>query len=389
MNRNFYNLVALLITVMLAGCNKKTETQIIRTPQPDSVMQAPAELFGKMDDGREVMRYTLTNSHGMRMEVINYGGIVVRLEAPDKNGKLADVVLGFDSLSGYLQHNTFFGALVGRYGNRIAKGRFTLDEKEYKLAVNNDPNHLHGGVKGFDKVFWDIKPVKSNDGEALLLTYTSKDGEEGYPGTLTVEVTYTLTADNTWKIDYKATTDKKTIINLTQHSYFNLTGDGNTDILKHEVMLNADKFIPVDKGLIPTGKLQDVEKTPFDFRTATAVGARIDAKHPQIAAGGGYDHCWVLNGASGTMRDVATVYEPVSGRLLTVRTTEPGVQFYSGNFLDGTAVGKGNVAYAKRHGLCLETEHFPDSPNQTSFPSVVLEPGKVYETTTTYTFGVK
>jgi aldose 1-epimerase len=310
----------------------------------------------------------------------------VSLKVPDSKGALGDIVLGFDSLDGYLADNPFFGALVGRYGNRIAKGHFTLDGKEYTLPINNGANALHGGLKGFDKHIWTAKPGQGKDGQTLELTYVSKDGEEGYPGTLTATVTYTLTNANELRIHYQATTDKPTVLNLTNHSYFNLAGAGNGDILGHELMLNADKFTPVDKGLIPTGELRPVDGTPFDFRKATAIGARINADDEQIKLGGGYDHNFVLNGQAGTMRLAARATEPKSGRVLEVSTTEPGVQFYTGNFLDGTLHGKGGKVYNKRYGFCLETQHYPDSPNKPSFPSTVLRPGQKYDTTTVFKF---
>lgn len=320
------------------------------------------------------------------MQVINYGGIITSLQVPDKKGVVEDVVLGYDSLAGYLRATPYFGAIVGRYGNRIGKGKFALDGKTYTLAQNNEGQHLHGGIKGFDKVYWTIEETSTPEGPSLLLHYTSKDMEEGYPGTLTVEVRYTLTDDNALKIDYHATTDKKTVVNLTQHTYFNLTGNGKRDILDHVLSLAADKYVPVAKTLIPTGKLATVDGTPFDFRTPTAIGARINGTHEQLVYGRGYDHCWVLNDST---KAAATLYEPVSGRVVEVFTTEPGIQFYSGNFLDGSITGKGNVTYTKRFGLCLETEHFPDSPNQPSFPSVVLNPGETYKTQTVYRFSTR
>lgn len=341
-----------------------------------------------LPDGQQVRIYTLKNKNGIEMQVINYGGIVTSLRTPDKNGALEDIALGYDSLGGYLKETPYFGALVGRYGNRIAKGEFKIDGKKYTIAKNNNGQHLHGGLKGFDKVFWNIEEVPSSEGAAIRLTYTSKDMEEGYPGTLTSEVLYTLTDNNEWKIDYKATTDKKTVVNLTQHSYFNLTGNAKRDILDHELTLKADKFVPVSKVLIPTGELQDVTNTPFDFRTGIAIGARITNKDKQLEVGGGYDHCWVL--ASGdSLKHAASVYEPTTGRVLDVWTTEPGIQFYSGNFLDGSLTGKGGVVYKHRYGLALETEHFPDSPNQASFPSVVLSPGETYTTHTVYKFSTR
>lgn len=345
--------------------------------------------FGQTTDGQAVDLYTLTNSSGLTLSVMNYGGIVVKLATPDKQGKLADVVLGFDSLSSYIAGSPFFGALIGRYGNRIAKGKFKLDGAEYTLAKNNGENALHGGVKGFDKVWWQIEEIPSAEGAAIKLTYLSKDGEEGYPGNLRAEVTYTLTDQNEWKITYQATTDKKTVVNLTQHTYFNLTGDATKDILGHEVMLAADKFLPVDKGLIPTGELKPVAGTPFDFTKPATIGSRIGDKDAQLETGKGYDHCFVLNGKTDSLRLAASVYEPTTGRTVEVLTTEPGIQFYTGNFLDGTKIGKGGVPYAFRHGFCLETEHFPDSPNQSAFPSVVLEPGQTYKTTTVYKFGAR
>ncbi|MFD2570849.1 aldose epimerase family protein [Spirosoma soli] len=344
--------------------------------------------FGTLADGQKADLYTLRNGAGMEAKITNYGGIVVSLTAPDKNGKFEDVTLGFDSLAAYEKGNPFFGALVGRYGNRIAKGKFTLDGKQYTLATNNMGNHLHGGLKGFDKVLWTATPV---DGEepALKLAYTSKDGEEGYPGNLSVEVTYTLQKDNSLKIDYKATTDKATVVNLTNHSYFNLTA-GKNDILGHEVTINANRFVPVDKTLIPTGELKPVTGTPFDFTKPTTVGARInDSTDTQIKYGLGYDHCWVFTDTSNKLKPAATVFEPTSGRVMEVMTTEPAVQFYTGNFLDGTLTGKGGVVYKKRTGLCLETEHYPDSPNQPKFPTTTLKPGETYQTTTVYKFSAK
>lgn len=342
--------------------------------------------FGKMNDGTPVSLYTMNNGNGMIMKVMNYGGILVSLIVPAKDGKPVDVILGFDSLKDYQEHNPFFGALVGRYGNRIAKGKFTLDGKEYDLVKNNNGNHLHGGTRGFDKVFWNIEEVPASDGVAIRLSYLSKDMEEGYPGNLRTEVTYTLTGDNTVKFDYKATTDKKTIVNLTQHTYFNFNG-GKGDILSHEVSLNADRFLPVDPTLIPTGELRPVENTPFDFRTPFAIGDRINSKDQQLEYAGGYDHCWVLNGQG--MKPAAVVYDSASGIEMTVETTEPGIQFYTGNFLDGSLTGKNNVVYKKRTGFCLETEHFPDSPNHKDFPSVVLSPGETYSTQTSYHFEVR
>jgi aldose 1-epimerase len=376
-----------VVIIAMISCNPRSQEQSHEDDAANAsskgVSVAP---FGKMADGTPVSLYTLSNGKGMIMKAMNYGGIVVSLIVPDRNGKPVDVILGFDSLSDYQQHNPFFGALVGRYGNRIAKGKFSLDGKEYDLVKNNNGNHLHGGTIGFDKVFWKIEEVPASDGVAIRLSYLSKDMEEGYPGNLQVEVTYTLTTDNTVKFDYKATSDKKTIVNLTQHTYFNFNG-GKGDILSHEVSLNADHFLPVDGTLIPTGELRAVEDTPFDFRTPFAIGERIGEKNQQLEYAGGYDHCWVLNGQG--MKPAAVVYDSLSGIEMTVETTEPGIQFYTGNFLDGTLKGKNDVVYRKRTGFCLETEHFPDSPNHSQFPSVVLSPGDTYATHTTYHFEVR
>lgn len=357
------------------------------TAPPSPVWPIVRSDWGKLSDGTPLALYVLRNHQGMEVKISNYGGIITHWTAADRNGKQEDIVLGYDSVDGYLQETPYFGAIIGRYGNRIAKGKFKLNGKAYKLAVNNTGNHLHGGLKGFDKVVWQAEPIDS--AQSLRLTYLSKDGEEGYPGNLTVTVVYQLTDDNALHIRYEARTDQATVVNLTQHTYFNLTG-GKGDILSHEVMLNADRFLPVDKTLIPTGELRPVKGTVFDFSQPTTVGARINAKDQQIKFGGGYDHAWVLNRptASG-LQQAATVYEPTSGRTLEVMTTEPAIQFYSGNFLDGTITGKNGVVYQQRYGLCLETEHYPDSPNKPAFPTTVLEPGQVYKTETVYKFGVR
>jgi aldose 1-epimerase len=344
--------------------------------------------WGKTADGKAVDLYTLTNPSGASVSILTLGAIVQSVNVPDRSGHLGDVVLGFDSLDGYLKPNPFFGAVVGRYGNRIGGATFTLDGKTYTLAKNNGPNTLHGGVKGFDKYVWSAKEVSSPDGPSIALTHVSPDGDEGFPGTLTATVTYTWTDKNMLRIHYHATTDKPTVINLTNHSYFNLAGEGNGTILDEQLQIVADRFTPVDKTLIPTGELKAVAGTPFDFLKPTAIGARIGADDAQIQAGGGYDHNFVLNGKAGTLHPAAYVYAPASGRTLEVATTEPGVQFYTGNFLDGTIHGKGGKVYPKRAALCLETQHFPDSPNKPTFPSVVLRPGHAYDTTTTFTFGV-
>lgn len=342
--------------------------------------------FGKTEQGEAVELYTLKNASGMEVDIITWGATVTRISVPDRQGTRGDVTLGFDTVAPYLQPHPFFGSTVGRYGNRIAKGRFTLNGVEYKLATNNGPNHLHGGVRGFDRRLWKARSVSGADAQGVELTYVSKDGEEGYPGTLTATVTYTLTTRNGLHIDYRATTDKDTVVNLTNHTYFNLAGHKSGDILKHELMIDADRFTPVDEGLIPTGELRPVQGTPFDFRKPAAIGARIDAQDEQIKFGLGYDHNYVLNGKMGTMRRVARVTEPTSGRAMEVYTTEPGIQFYSGNFLDGVK-GKDGAVYKHRNGFCLETQHYPDSPNKPSFPSTVLKPGQTYRTTTEYVFG--
>lgn len=344
--------------------------------------------FGKTPEGQEVKLYTLRNANGASAKIMTYGAIVTSLEMPDSQGQMDDVVLGYDTLDGYLKASPYFGAIVGRYGNRIGKGTFTLDGIAYSLARNDKENHLHGGIKGFDKVVWSDKPVWKSNAVGVELTYLSKDGEEGYPGNLTSTVTYLLTNKNELRIEYLATTDKATPVNLTHHGYFNLTG-GERDILSHELMLNANKFTPVDAGLIPTGELQSVKDTPMDFTKDTAIGARIESDFEQLKAGGGYDHNWVLNRSGGGLILAARVTEPTTGRVMEVYTTEPGVQFYAGNFLDGTIAGKEGKVYRHRWGFCLETQHYPDSPNKPSFPSTTLRPGDTYKTTTVYRFSTK
>ena len=354
-------------------------------------MQVEKEVFGKTREGETVDLYTLTNADGMEVRATNYGGIIVSLRVPDKNGNLGDVVVGPATLEGFLTQSAFFGALVGRYGNRIGKGKFTLDGVEYKLAVNNGPNHLHGGRKGFDKVLWQAESFQKEEGVGIILTYTSKDGEEGYPGNLTATVTYTLTPQNELAVDYHATTDKATPINLTQHTYFNLAGEGTGDILSQEVLLNATHFTPVDETLIPTGEVRSVTKTPMDFSKPIAIGARIDQDDEQLKFGSGYDHNFVVNrdGPEEGLSLVARVHEPASGRVMEVRSTEPGVQFYTGNFLDGSVTGKSGQAYTRRTGFCLETQHYPDSPNKPNFPSSILRPEEVYRSRTVFRFSVR
>ena len=346
------------------------------------------ESFGKTREGQAVELYTLTNRSGVEAKITTYGGTVVSLKVPDRAGKLEDVVLGFDRLEGYQKGTAYFGAIIGRFGNRIARGRFTLGGVEYKLATNNGENHLHGGVRGFDKVVWNARPLKTAGGSALELTYLSKDGEEGYPGNLSVRVVYTLTDKNELRIDYSATTDKDTVVNLTHHSYFNLAGHGNGDILGHQLTINGDRFTPTDAGAIPTGELRAVKGTPFDFTRATAIGAHIGEDEEQLKLGKGYDHNWVINGRAGTLRQAAKVVEPTTGRVMEVWTTEPGMQFYTGNYLDGSDVGKGGKVYKHRYGFCLETQHYPDAPNKPSFPSTTLKKGGRYRTTTIYKFKV-
>lgn len=348
------------------------------------------EPFGKTNEGIAVDLYTLTNASGAEVKITTYGGIVVSLKVPDRNGKLDDVVLGYDNLAGYLKNNAaYLGALIGRYANRIAKGRFSLNGTEYHLAQNNGENHLHGGLRGFDKVVWTGRPLKVRNGVALELTYLSKDGEEGYPGNLSVQVVYTLTDSNELRIDYSAITDRRTIVNLTHHSYFDLAGQGNGDILKHQLFINANQFTPTDAGSIPTGELRKVRGTPFDFTRPTAIGARIDQDDEQLKFGHGYDHNFVLekNGKSLTL--AARAFEPTTGRVMEVFTTEPGIQLYTGNFLDGSITGKDGKVYKQHYGFCLEAQHFPDSPNKPAFPSVVVTPGRKYAQTTIYKFSAK
>ncbi|MEP4532950.1 MAG: aldose epimerase family protein [Cyclobacteriaceae bacterium] len=368
----------LFCLILLIACN---------TPE-EKTAKITKQSFGTTPDGTEVESYTMTNTAGMNIEIITYGGVITSLTAPDKVGNYEDVVLGYDNLEDYLDVSPFFGAIIGRYGNRIADGKFTLDSVEYTLATNNGKNHLHGGNKGFDKVVWSAEPVKVDDGVALALTYTSSDMEEGYPGTLDVKVLYTLGNDNSLTFDYTATTDKKTVVNLTQHSYFNLSSM-NSDILGQKLSLNAPTFLPVDSTLIPTGELRSVAHTPFDFTKSKLIGAEINAENEQITFGGGFDHCWVLAESQEVMPLAATLSDPASGRVMEVYTTEPAIQFYSGNFLDGTITGKNEVTYGHRSGLCLETQHYPDSPNQPEFPSVILEPGQKYKTSTKYVFSIK
>lgn len=385
----FRSTLVLVSIFLIAACKPKTEPAVTTEPDSAQMVTINESPFGNLPDGSAVTLYTFRNAKGTEMKVINYGGIITSLKTADRSGLFEDVVLGYDSLSGYIKAPSFFGCIVGRYGNRIAKGQFKLDGKTYNLVKNNGENHLHGGTKGFDKKMWEATPSTSAEGASLRLSYLSKDMEEGYPGNLQVTVIYTLTNDNELKIEYEATTDKKTILNLTNHSYFNLSGNTKRNILDHKLSLAASKFLPVDATLIPTGELKDVKGTPFDFTSPEVIGKRINDEHPQIKAGIGYDHCWVFDKAPGTLGLGATVYDTLSGRYMEMFTTEPGTQFYSGNFLNGTVTGKFNTVYEKRYGLCLETQHFPDSPNQPKFPSVVLSPGELYKTQTVYKFSAR
>lgn len=370
-----------ILTASLAGCESMANTSKGTITKTD---------FGKTPDGQAVELYTLRNSKGMEATIMTYGGIVTSLKVPDKNGKFDDVVLGYDNLGGYLTNSPYFGALIGRYGNRIANGKFSLDGQTYTLAINNPPNSLHGGVKGFDKVVWTVAGAEVGEhGPKLELTYFSKDGEEGYPGNLKVKATYTVTEDNALQLKFKATTDKDTVCNLTHHSYFNFAGNG--DVLGHVVQINADKFTPVDSGLIPTGELAPVAGTPFDFRTPTAIGAHInETNNEQIKFAGGYDDNWVLNKkTAGELSLAARVSEPTTGIAMEVWTTSPGLQFYTGNFLDGTITGKGGRVYQKRDAFCMEPQCFPDSPNHPAFPTTELKPGETYKNTIIYKFSVE
>lgn len=364
--------------LLIAGCASSTCCKMKSTSN-----SIP---FGTAD-GKPVTLYTLKNAKGAEAKIMNYGGLVQSLTMPDRAGKFADIVLGYDNVEGYIKVTPYFGALIGRYGNRIGGAKFTLDGQTYTLAANNGPNSLHGGVKGFDKVVWNV--VKAT-GNSLELQYLSKDGEEGFPGNLNVTAIYTLTDDNELKLTFHATTDKATVVNLTHHSYFNLAGQGNGDILGHEVYINADKTTPVDSTLITTGEFADVTGTPFDFRKPIAIGARINDPNTVLQYGPGYDHNWVINQAKpGQLGLQARVTEPTSGRVMEVWSDEPGLQFYAGNFLDGTITGKGGKVYQRRTGFCMEPQHYPDSPNKANFPSVVLRPGQTYKNTIIYKFSAK
>lgn len=382
--RNATLLLSATALLSQSACTSGDKAAVNAAPQA-RVTAAP---FGALPSGAAVRLFTLTNANGVELRVTDYGGIVTSITTPDRTGTMADIVLGYDSLDGYLKSTPYFGAIVGRYANRLAKARFTLDGTAYALAANNGPNTLHGGVVGFDKVLWRGAPWDSAGRVGIVLTHTSKDGDEGFPGTLTVRVAYTLTDANEFAIDYTATTDKATPINLSQHTYFNLAGAGSGPVLGQRISIDADTFTPVDSTLIPTGVLQPVQGTPFDLRTPTAIGAHIDDADVQLRRGGGYDHNFVINRKADGIVHAARVVDTISGRTLDVATTEPGIQFYSGNFLDGTLTGKNGHVYQRRTGFCLETQHFPDSPNQAAFPSTILRPGAEFRSRTVYTFGV-
>ncbi len=352
---------------------------------------ASSALAQQVEDFDSIQLYTLTNRQGMKVKITNYGAIITSIMVPDRDGKMADVALGYDRVEDYINavDKPYFGAIVGRYGNRIAEGAFTLDGETYTLAINNPPNHLHGGVIGFDKVVWGARLTRGSGWQGVELKYRAKDKEEGYPGNLDVTVTYKLTDKNELRVEYQATTDKATPVNLTQHSYFNLKGEGEGTILDHELMISAKQYTPVDEGLIPTGELPDVAGTPFDFTSPKPIGRDIGQEDQQLEYGLGYDHNFVLDKSEGEMSLAARVHEPTTGRILEIRTTEPGIQFYCGNFLDGRLKGKSGKPYVHRGGFCLETQHYPDSPNQPNFPSTILKPGDVYQSTTVFKFSAE
>ncbi len=379
-------LAAMGMTVFKAGSSAADESA--GKPEPASGVRLEKTNFGAMPDGRTVWLFTLTNAKGIKAKVMSYGATLTALEAPDREGKSADVTLGFDNLPDYLAKNRFFGSIAGRYANRIANGTFTLDGKIYQLAVNSKPNHIHGGVKGFDKQVWNAEPFEREHEAGVTFTYFSRDGEEGYPGNLKATVIYTLNNLNELSIQYYAETDKPTPVNLTNHAYFNLAGQGNGDVLNHFVMINADRFTPVNENLIPTGELRAVQNTPLDFTRPVRIGERIEDSSQQMQFGKGYDHNFVLNSQDGSLALAARVSEPSSGRVMEVYTTQPGVQLYTGNFLDGVA-GKEGKAYQRRYGFCLETQHYPNSPNQPNFPSAILKPGEKYDQKTVFKFSVE
>ena len=374
----------LLFSLIIVSCEN-----ILKKNKVMSLVSIEKKAFGKTKEGLNVDQYILKNRNGMEISTINYGGIITSWKTKDRDGNYQDIVLGFDNLSEYESESPYFGAIIGRYGNRIAKGKFTLNDENYNLAVNNDENHLHGGIKGFDKVVWDTREVVDDSTASLVLSYLSDDMEEGYPGNLKVQVTYTLDNNDKLSVKYEAVTDKTTIINLTQHSYFNLSADFNKNILDHDILINADSFLPVDSTLIPTGEIRNVGDTPFDFRSPKNVGEEINNSNKQLMIGNGYDHCWVLNNQDQGVRFVASAYDSSTGRLLEVFSDQPGIQFYSGNFLDGSLKSKIGGTYDFRSGFCLETQHYPNSPNEMSFPSVTLNPGEKYMTETIFKFSSK
>ena len=376
------NIYFLLLLFLITTCENIKNNNM-------SLVTIKKQAFGKTMDGNEVHQYILKNKKGMEISVINYGGIITSWKAKDRDGIYQDIVLGFDNIYDYETKNPYFGALIGRYGNRIAKGKFSIDDKNYNLATNNDVNHLHGGFKGFDKVLWDVDEILGDSSASLVLKYMSSDMEEGYPGNLNVKVIYTLNNNDELSVIYEADTDKTTIVNLTQHSYFNLSGDFNQDISNHDLKINADSFLPVDSTLIPTGEIRDVIETPFDFLQPKKVGRDIEMNNEQINYGNGYDHCWVLNNYGDGVRFVASAYDDSSGRLLEVYSDQPGIQFYSGNFLDGSLKSKYEGNYDFRSGFCLETQNFPNSPNENSFPSPLLKPGEKYLSETIFRFSIK
>ena len=376
------NIYFLLLLFLISSCENIKNNNM-------SLVSIKKQSFGKTIDGNEVHQYILKNKKGMEISVINYGGIITSWKAKNRDGIYQDIVLGFDNIYDYETKNPYFGALIGRYGNRIAKGKFSIDDKNYTLATNNDVNHLHGGNKGFDKVIWDVDEILGDSSASLVLKYMSSDMEEGYPGNLNVKVIYRLNNNDELSVIYEADTDKTTIVNLTQHSYFNLSGDFNQDISNHDLKINADSFLPVDSTLIPTGEIRDVIETPFDFLQPKKVGRDIEKNNEQINYGNGYDHCWVLNNYSDGVRFVASAYDDSSGRLLEVYSDQPGIQFYSGNFLDGSLKSKYEGNYDFRSGFCLETQNFPNSPNENSFPSPLLKPGEKYLSETIFKFSVR
>jgi len=375
--------ILLFIFVINFSCKKNIKNY------PLELASINKEFFGKTKDGQDVFQFEMKNKKGMIINIISYGGIITSWRAKNRNNHFEDIVLGYNTLKEYENNSPYFGAIIGRYGNRIAKGKFSLEGKEYNLETNNYPNHLHGGVKGFDKVVWQAREILTDSTLSLELSYLSEDGEQGYPGNLKVKVIYTLNNNDELIVEYFAETDKTTIVNFTQHSYFNLSGNFQKDILGHELVINADNFLPVDSNLIPTGEIRKVNTTPFDFRIPKKIGHDIKEKNQQLKNGIGYDHCWVVNSNEKNFRFVASAYEEKSGRFLEIFSTEPGIQFYSGNFLDGTLPTKTKGFYKKRTGFCLETQHYPDSPNQPNFPSVKLKPGEIYFSKTKFRLSVK